>query len=179
MSLESALRGFGDYSTLERQSSAALSYEVPARGMERTPEADSPPSKLLEALVGELHALREAVQDQNKLLRDQAHRLQRLEAAAPLPEIAPADTPANEEAHQEAQHSPESSAADQEEGEEAKRTDTGRRVSGVIHPIMLVAVCAGVTVVSALYKNALLLTASVVVATLTFLFSLYYYYVKA
>jgi hypothetical protein len=90
------------------------------------------------------------------------------------------DIPSDEEAHQEVQHSPESSAADQEEGEEPKRTDTGGRVSGVIHPIMLVAVCAGVTVVSALYNNnALLLTASVVVAALAFLFSLYYYYVKA
>jgi hypothetical protein len=146
--------------------------------MERTPEAGSSPSKLLEALVGELHALREAVEDQNKLLRNQAHRLQRLEAAAPLPEIAPADPPADEEARPEAKHGPERSAADQEEGEEAKRTGTGGGVPGVIHPIMLMAVCAGVTAVSALYSNALLLTASVVVATFAFLFSLYYYFVK-
>ncbi len=48
----------------------------------------------------------------------------------------------------------------------------------MIHPIMLMAVCAGVTAVSALYSNALLLTASVVVATFAFLFSLYYYFVK-
>jgi hypothetical protein len=172
-SIEAALRGFEDHSTLEQQSFAAPSSQTPARSSEGTPGAGSPP-RLLEALVGELHALREAIEDQNKLLQDQTHRLQRLEAASTLPEIATAD-PANKEASPEAPHSPESSAGDQEEGEKAQRTGTERRGSGVIRPIMLVTVSGAFTVVAALYNNALLLTASLAVGTISFLFGLYYY----
>ena len=173
MNIETALRHFQDHSTLEQQRFAAPSSQTPARSSEGTPEAGSP-SRLLEALVGELHALREAIEDQNKLLRDQTHRLQRLEEASTLPEIATAD-PANKEASPETPHGAESSAGDQEDGEKAQRTGTKRRGSGVIRPIMLVTVPGAFTVVAVLYNNALLLTASLAVATISFLFGLYYY----
>ena len=173
VNIKTALRGFEDHSTLEQQSFAAPSTQTPARSSEGTPEAGSP-SRLLEALVGELHALREAIEDQNKLLRFQSHRLQRLEEAFNLPEIATAD-PANKEASPETPHSPESSAEDQEEGEKAQRTGTERRRFGVIRPIMLLTVSIAFTVVAALYNNALLLTASLAVGTISFLFGLYYY----
>jgi hypothetical protein len=239
VNMKTALRGFEDHSTLEQQSFAAPSTQTPARSSEGTPEAGSP-SRLLEALVGELHALREAIEDQNKLLRFQSHRLQRLEEAFNLPEIATADPankeaspetphspessaedqeegekaqrtgterrrlyqskllrfqshrlqrleeastlpeiatadPANKEASPETPHSPESSAEDQEEGEKAQRTGTERRRFGVIRPIMLLTVSIAFTVVAALYNNALLLTASLAVATISFLLGLYYY----
>ena len=174
VNIEAALRGFEPRSTSEHQGFGAQSSRVPARSSEGTPEA-RPPSRLLEALVGELHALREAVEDQNKLLRAQSHRLQRLEVAAPLRHITPAD-PSEKEAVLDPSEKPESSAEDQEDVETPRRTSTDRRVSGVILPIMLVAASIAVTIVSALYDNALLLTVSLTVAAISFLFSWYYYY---
>jgi hypothetical protein len=173
VNIETALRDFENCTTLEHQSFAAPSSQTPGRSSEGTPEADYP-SRLFEVLVGELHALREAVEDQNKLLRDQTNRLQRLETAAPFPEITSADT-SIKEASLEMPHSPESSAGDQEEGEKAQRAGIDPRVSGMILPIVLVTVSVAVTVISTLYNNVLLLTASLAVVAISFLFGLYYY----
>jgi hypothetical protein len=129
----------------------------------------------LEVLVRELHALREAVEDQNSLLRDQAHRLRRLEASAPLRPLAPADPSEEEEDILEPSQEPKRSVEDREGVRTPLRTSTDRRVSGVILPILLVTGSVVVTVISALYDNALLLTVSLTVVAISFLFSWYYY----
>ena len=123
----------------------------------------------------ELHALREAVEDQNSLLRDQAHRLRRLEASAPLRPLAPADPSEEEEDILEPSQEPKRSVEVREGVGTPLRTSTERRVSGVILPILLVTGSVLVTVISALYDNALLLTVSLTVVAISFLFSWYYY----
>ena len=171
--VEAALRGFEPHSTSEQQNVGVQSIRVPERSSEGTSEA-RPPSRLLEVLVRELHALREAVEDQNSLLRDQAHRLRRLEASGPLRPLAPAD-PSEEEDILEPSQEPKRSVEDREGVRTPLRTSTDRRVSGVILPILLVTGSVVVTVISALYDNALLLTVSLTVVTISFLFSWYYY----
>jgi hypothetical protein len=170
--VEAALRGFEPHSTSEQQNVGVQSSRVPERSSEGTSEA-RPPSRLLEVLVRELHALREAVEDQNSLLRDQAHRLRRLEASAPLRPLAPADP--SEEDILEPSQEPKRSVEDREGARTPLRTSTDRRVSGVILPILLVTGPVVVTVISALYDNALLLTVSLTVVAISFLFSWYYY----
>ena len=140
------------------------------------------PPRALEELAGELHALREVLEDQNKLLnmllRVEAHRLQRLEAGSPLP-VATADT--SEKASLETTDGTESSAEDQKDGEDVRQTSTDRRrVFLRILPIMLPIPPIVVMVMSALYMDALLLTASLVVVAISLLFIWYYYdYAKA
>ena len=171
--VEAALRGFEPHPNPEQQNVGVQSSRVPERSSEGTSEA-RPPSRLLEVLVRELHALREAVEDQNSLLRDQAHRLRRLEASAPLRPLAPAD-PSEEEDILEPSQEPKRSVEVREGVGTPLRTSTDRRVSGVILPILLVTGSVLVTVISALYDNALLLTVSLTVVAISFLFSWYYY----
>jgi hypothetical protein len=163
---EAALR------TLEVPKDAQLPQML-ARKLERAPEA-LPSSRLLEVLVGEMLALRDAVEDQKQLLRDQADRLQRLETTLLQLPSSPADT-SEKEASLATSHSPESRAEDQKEGDAAQRTSTDRRASGGILPIMLVTVSIAVTVIAALYQNTFPLTVSLVIVAISFLFSLYYY----
>ena len=172
--VEAALRGFEPHPTPEQQNVGVQSSRVPERSSEGTSEA-RPPSRLLEVLVRELHALREAVEDQNSLLRDQAHRLRRLEASAPLRPLAPADPSEEEEDILEPSQEPKRSVEVREGVGTPLRTSTDRRVSGVILPILLVTGSVLVTVISALYDNALLLTVSLTVVAISFLFSWYYY----
>jgi hypothetical protein len=173
--IEAALRGFE--TPEDTQSSQML-----ARISEGTPEVTRAPPRALEELAGELHALREVLEDQNKLLnmllRVEAHRLQRLEAGSPLP-VATADT--SEKASLETTDGTESSAEDQKDGEDVRQTSTDRRrVFLRILPIMLPIPPIVVTVMSALYMDALLLTASLVVVAISLLFIWYYYdYAKA
>jgi hypothetical protein len=147
-----------------------------ASELERAPET-LPSLRLLEALVGEILALREAVEDQKQLLGDQTDRLQRLETALLRLPSVPTDT-SEKKASLETSHSPESRAEDQKERDEAQRTSTDRRASGGILPIILVTVSIAVTVIAALYHNTLPLTVSLVIVVITFSFSLYYYYAK-
>jgi hypothetical protein len=173
--IEAALRGFE--TPEDTQSSQML-----ARISEGTPEVTRAPPRALEELAGELHALREVLEDQNKLLnmllRVEAHRLQRLEAGSPLP-VATADI--SEKASLETTDGTESSAEDQKDGEDVRQTSTDRRrVFLRILPIMLPIPPIVVTVMSALYMDALLLTASLVVVAISLLFIWYYYdYAKA
>jgi hypothetical protein len=173
--IEAALRGF---ETPEDTQSS----QMPARISEGTPEVTRAPPRALEELAGELHALREVLEDQNKLLnmllRVEAHRLQRLEAGSPLP-VATAYT--SEKASLETTDGTESSAEDQKDGEDVRQTSTDRRrVFLRILPIMLPIPPIVVTVMSALYMDALLLTASLVVVAISLLFIWYYYdYAKA
>jgi hypothetical protein len=176
VNIEAALRGLEPHSTSEQQNFGVQSSQVPERSSEGTPEA-RPPSRLLEVLVSELHALREAVEDQNSLLRDQAHRLRRLEATVPLRPVAPADLSEEEDILEPSQE-PERSAENREVVGIPRQTDTDHRVSGAVLPIVLITGSVVVTVISALYDNVLLLTASLAVTTISFLFSWYYYYAK-
>jgi hypothetical protein len=151
-----------------------------ARISEGTPETRAP-TRALEELAGELHALREVLEDQNKLLnmllRVEAHRLQRLEAGSPLP-VATADT--SEKASLETADGTESIAEDRKDGEDVRQTSTDRRVFLRMLPIMLPIPPIVVTVMSALYMDTLLLTASLVVVAISLLFIWYYYdYAKA
>jgi hypothetical protein len=172
--IEAALRGFE--TPEDTQSTQML-----ARISEGTPEVTRAPPRALEELAGELHALREVLEDQNKLLnmllRVEAHRLQRLEVSSPLP-VATADT--SEKASLETADGTESSAEDQKDGEDVRQTSTDRRVFLRILPIMLPIPPMVVTMMSALYMDALLLTASLVVVAISLLFIWYYYdYAKA
>jgi hypothetical protein len=112
--------------------------------------------------VGELHALREAVEAQNRLLsmllRVEAHHPKRLEAGSPLP-VATAHT---------------------SDGEDARQTKKARRVFMFLLAILLPIPPLVIAVMSALYMDELLLMASLVVLALCLLVSGYYfYYVKA
>jgi hypothetical protein len=140
------------------------------------PDTQAPP-RALEGLAGELHALREAVEDQNKLLsmllRVEAHRLKRLEADSPLP-VATADT--SEKASLESADGTVSSAGNQKDGEDARQPSTGHRIFMRVFPIMLPIPPILVTVMSALMMDALLFVASLVVTAVTILAGWYYYF---
>ena len=153
-SIEAALRGFDTPEDLQ-------SFRLPASISGGTLETRASP-RALEELVGELHALRQAVEDQNRLLTMllsvEAHHLKRLEAGSPLP-VATSDT---------------------SDGEDARQTKKARRVFMWILATLLPIPPIVITVMSALYMDALLLIASLVVLALCLLVSGYYfYYMKA
>jgi hypothetical protein len=168
VNMEAALRGF---ETLENTQSSPVS----ARILGETPDTQAPP-RALEGLAGELHALREAVEDQNKLLsmllRVEAHHLKRLEADSPLP-VATADT--SEKASLESADGTVSSTENQKDGEDARQPSTGHRVFMRVFPIMLPIPPILVTVMSALIMDALLFAASLMVTAVTILAGWYYY----
>ena len=196
LNVEAALRGFEIPEDTE-------SRQMPVRILGESPETLAPLSALGE-LTEELHALREVVKNQDMLLRDQAHRLERLEAASRLP-VTPAEVPKKAsldrmQAHrlkrlETASRLPvtpteapkkasletldgtnRSSAEDQMDGEDAGQPSTSRNASLGILLIMLLTLSVVVTVISALYMNALLLTVSFVVAVVSLLFGWYYYH---
>jgi hypothetical protein len=148
---------------------------MPAKISGETPDTHTPP-RALEDLAGELHALRGAVEDQNKLLnmllKVEADRLKRLGTGSPLP-VATADT--SEKAFLETADGIESSAENQNDGEDARQPSTGRRISMWVLLIMLPIPPLLVTVISALMMDALLFTASLIAAAVTLLFDWYYY----
>jgi hypothetical protein len=168
VNMEAALRSFE--TPEETQSS-----QMPARRSGEMPDTQAPP-RALEGLAGELHALREAVEDQNKLLsmllRVEAHRLKRLEADSPLP-VATADT--SEKASLESADGTVSSAENQKDGEDARQPSTGHKISMWVFPIMLPIPPILVTVMSALMMDALLFAASLMVTAVTILAGWYYY----
>ena len=149
-SIEAALRGFYTPEALQ-------SFRLPASISEGTLETQASP-RALEELAGELHALREAVEAQNRLLtmllRVEAYRHKRLEAGTPLP-VATAYS---------------------SEGENARQTKMDRRVFMKILATLLPIPPIVITVMSALYMDALLLMASLVILALCLLVSWYYYY---
>ena len=164
--MEAALRGVE--ATGGTQSSTELRRSAEVRLRTR------PLSRSLEALMEELRSLREVVEEQNKLLRDQAYRLERLETTLSLPT---ANVRPPEGASLEAPDSPESRAKKQDEGEDAARQARGeRRVFGVIIPIVVVMMSIAVTVISVLYKDALMFTAGL--GVMVILFFGWYYYAK-
>jgi hypothetical protein len=180
VNMEAALRGFE--TPEETTPEETQSSQMPARISGEMPDTQAPP-RALEGLAGELHALREAVEDQNKLLsmllRVEAHRLKRLEADSPLP-VATADT--SEKASLESAGGTMSSAENQKDGEDARqpstshRTSTSHRISMWVFPIMLPIPPILVTVMSALMMDALLFVASLVVTAVTILAGWYYYF---
>ncbi len=149
-SIEAALRGIYTPENLQ-------SFRLPASISEGTLETQASP-RALEELAGELHALREAVEAQNRLLtmllRVEAYRHKRLEAGTPLP-VATAYT---------------------SEGDDARQTNMDRRVFMRILATLLPIPPIVITVMSALYMDALLLMASLVILALCLLVSWYYYY---
>jgi hypothetical protein len=149
-SIEAALRGFYTPEALQ-------SFRLPASISEGTLETQASP-RALEELAGELHALREAVEAQNRLLtmllRVEAYRHKRLEAGTPLP-VATAYS---------------------SEGDNARQTKMDRRVFMKILATLLPIPPIVITVMSALYMDALLLMASLVILALCLLVSWYYYY---
>ena len=149
-SIEAALRGFYTPEALQ-------SFRLPASISEGTLETQASP-RALEELAGELHALREAVEAQNRLLtmllRVEAYRHKRLEAGTLLP-VATAYS---------------------SEGDNARQTKMDRRVFMKILATLLPIPPIVITVMSALYMDALLLMASLVILALCLLVSWYYYY---
>ena len=149
-SIEAALRGFNTPENLK-------SFRLPASISQGTLETQASP-RALEELAGELHALREAVEAQNRLLtmllRVEAYRHKRLEAGTPLP-VATAYT---------------------SEGDDTRQTNIDRRVFMRILATLLPIPPIVITVMSALYMDALLLMASLVILALCLLVSWYYYY---
>jgi hypothetical protein len=149
-SIEAALRGFYTPEALQ-------SFRLPASISQGTLETQASP-RALEELAGELHALREAVEAQNRLLtmllRVEAYRHKRLEAGTPLP-VATAYS---------------------SEGDNARQTKMDRRVFMKILATLLPIPPIVITVMSALYMDALLLMASLVILALCLLVSWYYYY---
>jgi hypothetical protein len=149
-SIEAALRGFDTTEDLQ-------SFRLPASISKGTLETQASP-RALEELVGELHALREAVDAQNRLLtmllRVEAYRHKRLEAGTPLP-VASAYT---------------------SDGDDARQTNMDHRVFMRILAALLPIPPIVITVMSALYMDALLLMASLVILALCLLVSWYYYY---
>ena len=166
LNVEAALRGFEIPEDTE-------SRQMPVRILGESPETLAPLSAL-EELTEELHALREVVKNQDMLLRDQAHRLERLEAASRLPVTL---TEAPKKASLETlDGTNRSSVEDQKDGEDAGQPSTSRNASLGILLIMLLTLSVVVTMISALYMNALLLTVSFVVAVVSLLFGWYYYH---
>src|SRR5215213_8122950 len=157
-SIEAALRGF--YTPEDLQS-----FRLPASISKGTLETQASP-RALEELAGELHALREAVEAQNRLLtmllRVDAYRHKQLEAGTSLP-VATAYTSEGEDARQ-------TSTA------RARQTNMDRRVFTRILATLLPIPPIVITVMSALYMDALLLMASLVILALCLLVSWYYYY---
>ncbi len=149
-SIEAALRGFYTPEALQ-------SFRLPASISQGTLETQASP-RALEELAGELHALREAVEAQNRLLtmllRVEAYRHKRLEPSTPLP-VATAYS---------------------SEGDDARQTKMDRRVFMRILATLLPIPPIVITVMSALYMDALLLMASLVILALCLLVSWYYYY---
>src|SRR5829696_1006379 len=150
VNIEAALRCFYTPENLQ-------SFRLPASISEGTLEAQASP-RALEELAGELHALREAVEAQNRLLtmllRVEAYRHKRLEAGTPLP-VATAYT---------------------SDDDDARQTNMDRRVFTRILATLLPIPPIVITVMSALYMDALLLMASLVILALCLLVSWYYYY---
>jgi hypothetical protein len=149
-SIEAALRDFDTTEDLQ-------SFRLPASISKGTLETQASP-RALEELAGELHALREAVEAQNRLLtmllRVEAYRHKRLEPGTPLP-VATAYT---------------------SEGDDARQTNMDHRVFMRILAALLPIPPIVITVMSALYMDALLLMASLVILALCLLVSWYYYY---
>jgi hypothetical protein len=149
-SIEAALRGIYTPENLQ-------SFRLPASISEGTLETQASP-RALEELAGELHALREAVEAQNRLLtmllRVEAYRHKHLETGTPLP-VATAYS---------------------SEGDDARQTKMDRRVFMRILATLLPIPPIVITVMSALYMDALLLMASLVILALCLLVSWYYYY---
>src|SRR5215217_7743368 len=166
LNVEAALRGF-------EIPEDTGSRQMPVRFSGESPETLAPLSTL-EELTEELHALREVVKNQEMLLRDQAHRLERLEAASRLL-VTPSEAP--KKASLEAlDGTNRSSAEDQIDGEGAGQPSTRRNASLRMLLIMLLTLSVVFTVISALYMNALLLTVSFVIVVVSLLFGWYYYY---
>lgn len=95
---------------------ASLGEPMPVGAEDRTPATEPPAGDIaaLAGLVEELRALREAVEEQNRLLRDQGERLEALEASlenrelrAALPEGASPAGPSSAEDAGEAELDPE------------------------------------------------------------------------
>jgi hypothetical protein len=166
LNVEAALRGF-------EIPEDTGSRQMPVRFSGESPETLAPLSAL-EELTEELHALREVVKNQDMLLRDQAHRLKRLETASRLP-VTPTEAP-KKASLETLDGTNRSSAEDQMDGEDAGQPSTSRNASLGILLIMLLTLSVVVTVISALYMNALLLTVSFVVAVVSLLFGWYYYH---
>src|SRR5215216_792689 len=196
LNVEAALRGFeAPENTESRHMSVRISGEAPET---------LAPLSALEELARELHALREVVENQGMLLRDQASRLKRLETASQLP-VTSAEAPKmasldRMQAHrlkrlETASRLPGTpteapkktslemldgtnniSAEDQQDGEDAGQPSTSRNASLGILLVMLLTLSVVITVISALYMNALLLTVSFVVVVVSLLFSWYYYF---
>lgn len=196
LNVEAALRGF---ETPEDTESRHMSVRISGEA----PETLAPLSAL-EELARELHALREVVENQGMLLRDQASRLKRLETASQLP-VTSAEAPKmasldRMQAHrlkrlETASQLPGTpteapkktsletlegtnniSAEDQKDGEDAGQPSTSRNASLRILLVMLLTLSVVITVISAVYMNALLLTVSFVVVVVSLLFSWYYYF---
>jgi len=200
LNVEAALRGF---ETPENTESRHMSVRISGEA----PETLAPLSAL-EELARELHALREVVENQGMLLRDQAYRLKRLETASQLP-VTSAEAPKmasldRMQAHrlkrlETASRLPGTpteapkktsletlegtlegtnniSAEDQKDGEDTGQPSTSRNASLRILLVMLLTLSVVITVISALYMNALLLTVSFVVVVVSLLFSWYYYF---
>ena len=158
----------------------------------------------LKELTEELHALREVVENQDMLLRDQvnrlerleaasqrrvtsaeapkkasldrmqAHRLKRLETASRLP-VTPTEAP-KKASLETLDGTNRSSAEGQMDGEGAGQPSTRRNASLRMLLIMLLTLSVIFTVISALYMNALLLTVSFAIVVVSLLFAWYYYY---
>jgi hypothetical protein len=145
-SLEAALRGIETPEDLQ-------SFRLQARSLGGTLETRASP-RALEELAEELHALREVVENQNTLLRDQADRLERLETTLPLPV----------------------STADTSDGEDTRQTSRDPRVFMRILLILLLIPPIVIAVMSALSMDVLLLTASLILVAIMLLVIWYYYY---
>src|SRR5215216_6764036 len=166
LNVEAALRGFeAPENTESRHMSVRISGEAPET---------LAPLSALEELARELHALREVVENQGMLLRDQAHRLKRLETASQLP-VTSTEAP-KKTSLETLEGTNNISAEDQQDGEDAGQPSTSRNASLGILLIMLLTLSVVITVISALYMNALLLTVSFVVVVVSLLFSWYYYF---
>ena len=166
LNVEAALRGFEIPEDTE-------SRQMPVRFSGESPETLAPLSAL-EELTEELYALREVVKNQEMLLRDQAHRLERLEAASQR-RVTSAEAP-KKASLETLDGTNRSSAEDQMDGEDAGQPSMTRNASLGILLIMLLTLSVVITVISALYMNALLLTVSSVVAVVSLLLGWYYYY---
>src|SRR5215203_2815353 len=170
LNVEAALRGF---ETPENTESRHMSVRISGEA----PETLAPLSAL-EELARELHALREVVENQGMLLREQAYRLKRLETASQLP-VTSAEAPKKaslETLEGTLEGTNNISAEDQKDGEDAGQPSTSRNASLRILLVMLLTLSVVITVISALYMNALLLTVSFVVVVVSLLFSWYYYF---
>jgi hypothetical protein len=168
VTMEAALRG------VEVAGGAQSSTELSKRSEVRL--RTGPLSSSLDALMEELHSLREVVEEQNKLLRNQAYRLKRLETTlSPLPD---ANVRLPERNSVEGPDSPESRTEKPNEGKDAARGAREERGAfWLIIPTVVVIISIAITLISTLYKNTLMFTAGL--GVIAILFFGWYYYAKA